>query len=108
LHEDEIMSRRCPITDKGVLVGNKVSHANNKTKTKFRPNLQYRRILSDSLGQMIRIRLTTNAIRTIEHNGGLDAFLLSTSDSKLPIEARQLKRRVERATERLAAADAAA
>ena len=91
------MARRCELTGKGVLVGNNVSHANNKTKTKFRPNLQYRRILSDSLGQMIRIRLTTNAIRTIEHNGGLDAFLLSTSDLKLPTEAKRLKRRIEKA-----------
>jgi large subunit ribosomal protein L28 len=102
------MSRRCPITDKGVLVGNNVSHANNKTKTKFRPNLQSRRLLSDSLGQMIRLRLTTNAIRTIEHNGGLDAFLLSTPDIRLSEEALRLKRRVERASGRQAAADAAA
>ncbi len=102
------MARRCPITDKGVLVGNNVSHANNKTKTRFRPNLQYRRILSDSLGQMIRLRLTTNAIRTIEHNGGLDAFLLSTPDSRLSDEARRLKRRVEKAAARQSAAEAGA
>ena len=91
------MARRCGITGKGVQVGNKVSHANNKTKRRFLPNLQVTRLLSDTLGQQIRLRLTVNAIRTIEHNGGLDAFLLGTSDLKLPLEARRLKRRVEKA-----------
>jgi large subunit ribosomal protein L28 len=91
------MSRRCGITGKGVQVGNNVSHANNKTKRRFLPNLQVTRLLSDTLGQQIRLRLTVHAIRTIEHNGGLDSFLLGTADSKLPDEARKLKRRVEKA-----------
>jgi large subunit ribosomal protein L28 len=102
------MARRCPISDKGVLSGNHVSHANNKTRRTFRPNLQYRRLLSDALGQMIRIRLTTHAIRTVEHNGGLDAFLIGTADAKLSDEARRLKRRIERAAERSAATEAEA
>jgi large subunit ribosomal protein L28 len=97
------MARRCDITGKGVLVGNHVSHANNKTKRRFLPNLQVTSLLSDALGQLVKLRLTVNAIRTIEHNGGLDAYLLSTPDTKLPAEARRLKRRIEKAAERAAA-----
>ena len=91
------MSRRCELTGKGLLVGNNVSHANNKTKRRFMPNLQATRLLSDALGQQIRLRLTVNAIRTIEHNGGLDAYLLAMADNKLPTDARRLKRRIEKA-----------
>jgi len=91
------MARRCDITGKGVQVGNNVSHANNKTKRRFMPNLQATALMSDALGGMIRLRLTVNAIRSIEHNGGLDAYLLSTANAKLPAEARRLKRRIERA-----------
>jgi large subunit ribosomal protein L28 len=88
------MSRRCFITGKGVLVGNNVSHANNKTKRRFLPNLQATSVLSDVLGHPVRLRLSTRGIRTIEHNGGLDAYLLDTPDAKLSIEARRLKRRI--------------
>jgi len=91
------MARRCGITGKGVQVGNNVSHANNKTKRRFMPNLQTTRLLSDALGQQIRLRLSVNAIRTIEHNGGLDAYLLAMADNKLPTDARRLKRRIEKA-----------
>src|SRR5665213_2795349 len=91
------MSRRCSITGKGVQVGNNVSHANNKTRRRFLPNLQVTSVLSDALGMPIRLRLSTNGIRTIEHNGGIDAFVLSTPDTKLSAEIRRLKRRVERA-----------
>jgi large subunit ribosomal protein L28 len=91
------MSRRCIITGKGVQVGNNVSHANNKTRRRFLPNLQRGSVLSDALGLAVKLRLTTNAIRTIEHNGGLDAYLLSTPDVKLSSEARRLKRRIEQA-----------
>jgi large subunit ribosomal protein L28 len=91
------MSRRCVITGKGVLVGNNVSHANNKTRRRYLPNLQATSVLSDALGHSVRLRLSTNGIRTIEHNGGLDAFLLTTSDAKLTPDARRLKRRVEQA-----------
>jgi large subunit ribosomal protein L28 len=97
------MSRRCSITGKGVLVGHNVSHANNKTKRRFLPNLQTISLLSDALGVPVRLRLTTHAIRTIEHNGGLDAFLRSTPVSRLAPEAHALKRRVEAAAERKAA-----
>ena len=97
------MARRCDVTGKGVQVGNKVSHANNKTKRRFLPNLQETKLLSDALGQQVRLKLSTNAIRTIEHNGGLDAFLLSVSDAKLPTEAVRLKRRIEKAAAKKAA-----
>ncbi len=91
------MARRCFVSGKGVLTGNNVSHANNKTRRRFLPNLQVTSLMSDALGQMVRLRLTTNGLKTIEHNGGLDAWLLGTNDSKLSAEAVRLKRRVERA-----------
>ena len=91
------MSRRCEITGKGVLSGNNVSHANNKTRRRFLPNLQVTSMLSDVLGQPVRMRLSTRGIRTVEHNGGIDAFLLGTPNSKLPPEALVLKRQIQRA-----------
>jgi large subunit ribosomal protein L28 len=97
------MSRRCSITGKGVLTGNNVSHANNKTRRRYLPNLQHQSFFSDVLGASIQLRLTTNGIRTIEHNGGLDAFLLGTPDRRLPVEAITLKRRIERAKAKKAA-----
>jgi len=100
------MARRCGITGKGVLAGNNVSHANNKTRRRFLPNLQDTSFFSDVLGASVQIRLTTNGIRTIEHNGGLDAFLLGTPDRNLPEDARVLKRRIARAQAKKAAAAA--
>lgn len=97
------MARRCGMTGKGVQTGNNVSHANNKTRRRFLPNLQETRLLSDALDQMVRVRLSTRALRTIEINGGLDAYLLSTSDTKLPEDAMVLKRRIRRALEKKAA-----
>ncbi len=97
------MSRRCEFTGKGVQVGNNVSHANNKTKRRYVPNLQMASLLSDTLGTVIQVRLSTNALRTVEKRGGLDAYLLSTPDAKLPADARRLKRRIEKAAERAAA-----
>jgi large subunit ribosomal protein L28 len=97
------MARRCGITGKGVLTGNNVSHANNKTRRRFLPNLQETSFFSDVLGAPVKLRLSTNGIRTIEHNGGLDAFLLGTPDRRLPDEARLLKRRIERAQAKKAA-----
>jgi large subunit ribosomal protein L28 len=91
------MSRRCQLTGKGVLTGNNVSHANNKSRRRFLPNLQDFSLLSDTLGASVSMRLSTRAIRTVEHNGGIDAFLLSTPNSKLPAEALVLKRRIARA-----------
>jgi large subunit ribosomal protein L28 len=98
------MSRRCQFTGKGVLTGNNVSHANNKTRRRFLPNLQETRLLSDVLNAQVRVRLSTRAIRTVEHNGGLDSFLLGTPDRNLPDEAKVLKRRIERARDKRAAA----
>jgi large subunit ribosomal protein L28 len=98
------MARRCAVTGKGVLTGNNVSHANNKTRRRYLPNLQETSFFSDILGAPVRMRLSTNGIRTIEHNGGLDSFLLSTPDRRLPAEAITLKRRLEKAQARKAAA----
>ncbi len=92
-----IMARRCIITGKGVQAGNNVSHAHNKTRRRFLPNLQRASLLSDALGEAVKIRLTTSAIRTIEKKGGLDAFLLGTSNRKLMPAALRIKRRIERA-----------
>jgi large subunit ribosomal protein L28 len=100
------MSRRCELTGKGVLSGNNVSHANNKTRRRFLPNLQVSSLLSDTLGSAVRMRLSTRAIRTVEHNGGIDAYLLGTPNSKLTVEALALKRRIERARDKKAAAAA--
>jgi large subunit ribosomal protein L28 len=101
------MSRRCQITGKGVLSGNNVSHANNHTRRRFLPNLQDTSVLSDVLGVPVRLRLSTRAIRTIEHNGGIDAYLLGTSDARLTVDARALKRRLLRAKAKRAAGQAA-
>mgnify|MGYP002780943235 FL=1 len=98
------MARRCGITGKTVLSGNNVSHANNKTRRRFLPNLQETSFFSDVLASSVRLRLTVNGIRTIEHNGGLDAFLLGTPDRKLPVEAKALKRRIAKAQTKKAAA----
>ncbi len=91
------MARRCGLTGKGVLAGNNVSHAHNKTRRRFLPNLQATSVLSESLGTMVRLRVSTNALRTIEHKGGLDAFLLDTSSLKLTPELRRLKKRIQKA-----------
>jgi large subunit ribosomal protein L28 len=98
------MSRRCSMTGVGIQYGNNVSHANNKTRRRFLPNLQHASLMSDALGRTVRVRLAASAIRTIEHRGGLDAFLLGTADAKLSDEARRLKRRIQKAIEKRAAA----
>jgi large subunit ribosomal protein L28 len=92
------------MTGKGVLAGNNVSHANNKTRRRYLPNLQETSLLSDTLGQQVRVRVSTRALRTIEHNGGLDSFLLGTPNRDLPEEAQALKRRIARAGARKLAA----
>ncbi len=98
------MSRRCSITGKGVLAGNNVSHAHNKTRRRFLPKIQRTSLLSDALGQPISLKLSTRAIRTIEKNGGLDAYLLSMPNAKLTDEALRLKRRIKKAAETVSAA----
>ncbi|MBL6930927.1 MAG: 50S ribosomal protein L28 [Rhodospirillales bacterium] len=97
------MARRCDLTGKGVQAGNNVSHAHNRTRRRFLPNLQDVSILSDVLGKQVRLRLAAKTIRTIEHNGGLDKFLLGTANNKLTTEAVILKRQVKRAMEKAAA-----
>ncbi len=97
------MSRRCQITGKGVLAGNNVSHANNRTRRRFLPNLQDTSMLSDILGMPVRMRLSTRGIRTVEHNGGIDAYLMSTPNSRLTADAMALKRRLLRAQAKRAA-----
>lgn len=91
------MSRRCQITGKGVLTGNNVSHANNKTRRRFLPNLQETSLLSDILGTSVRLRLSTRAIRTVEAKGGIDAYLLATPDRRLGEDVLVIKRRLQRA-----------
>ena len=93
------MARRCAVTGKGVQVGHNVSHANNKTKRRYLPNLQRTSVLPDVLGS-VRLRITAAAIRTIEHKGGIDAFVRDTPDGKLSPEIRRLKRRIAAAAAR--------
>lgn len=90
------MSRRCELTGKGVLVGHKVSHSNHKTKRRFLPNLVNVTLTSDSLQRSVRLRVSANGLRTVEHRGGLDAFLIKASDADLSITARDLKREIEK------------
>lgn len=91
------MARRCDLTGKGVQTGNNVSHANNKTRRRFLPNLQEASLMSETLRETVRLRLSTNAIRTVEHRGGLDGYLLNARASELSAELRRLKRRLEKA-----------
>jgi large subunit ribosomal protein L28 len=97
------MSRRCMITGKGVLTGNNVSHANNKTRRRFLPNLQKVSLVSDALGRPVQLRMSTRAVRTIEKNGGLDAYLMGQADAKLSAEARSLKHEIASAVKSKAA-----
>ena len=90
------MARMCKITGKKVMSGNNVSHANNKSRRTFAPNLQEASFLSDTLGTKVHLRVSTSGLRTVEKNGGIDTFLKSTADRKLTIEARRLKRQIER------------
>ena len=88
------MMRRCAITGKSVQHGNNVSHANNKSRRQFLPNLQYTSVQSEALGSMVRLRVTPHGLRTLEAKGGLDAFLIGTADSKLTDVALKLKKRI--------------
>jgi large subunit ribosomal protein L28 len=88
------MPRRCAQSGKSVQYGNNVSHANNKTRRRFMSNMQVASVLSDALGHSVRLRLTPRGIKTIEHNGGIDAYLLGTNNSRLSPEMVALKRRV--------------
>ena len=90
------MARRCSVTGKGVMTGNNVSHANNKSRRRFLPNLQPMSLYSETLNKTLRMRITTAEARTIEHKGGLDAFLKSTSASDVPSELRSLKKQLDK------------
>ncbi|TAN56626.1 MAG: 50S ribosomal protein L28 [Rhodospirillales bacterium] len=91
------MSRRCVITGKGVLAGNNVSHANNKTRRRYLPNLQETATYSAVLDRMVTMKVSMQGLRTIEHNGGLDAYLLGTPNTRLTVDALKVKRQIERA-----------
>ena len=88
------MSRICELTGKGRQVGHNVSHANNKTKRTFLPNLQNVTLISEALGRGIRLRVSMNGLRSVEHVGGLDNWLLKSSDQTLSLKARRLKREI--------------
>ncbi|MFP6711266.1 MAG: 50S ribosomal protein L28 [Rhodospirillales bacterium] len=96
------MARRCDVTGKGVQTGNNVSHAHNKTRRRFLPNVQKMTLFSDTLGK-VRLKVSADALRSIEHKGGLDAFLLNTSNLKLAPEALKLKNRIKKAQAKKAA-----
>jgi large subunit ribosomal protein L28 len=88
------MSRRCELTGKGPLVGHKVSHSNIKTKRRFLPNLLNVTMISDALGRSVRLRVSANALKSVDHRGGLDAFLLKARDGELSARALDLKRQI--------------
>lgn len=92
------MSRVCELTGKGVQTGNNVSHANNRTKRRFLPNLCQVTLISDALGQRFRLRVSAAALRSVEHRGGLDAFLLKASENDLSMRARLLRRQISKKT----------
>ncbi len=97
------MSRTCALTGKSVMTGNNRSHAENKTKRVFRPNLVRSSLYSEALGERVRLRISANALRTVEKRGGIDAFLMAERNSRLTEGALRLKRRVEKAAARKSA-----
>ena len=91
------MSRRCELTGKGPMSGNNVSHANNKTKRRFLPNLQDVTLRSDVLDRSFKFRVSNAALRTVDHRGGLDAFLLKAKDAELSANALKIKKEIAKA-----------
>lgn len=91
------MSRRCELTGKGPMSGNNVSHANNKTRRRFLPNLQPVTLMSDVLGRSFKLRISAAAIRSVDHRGGLDAFLAKADDADLSVTALQIKKDIAKA-----------
>jgi large subunit ribosomal protein L28 len=90
------MSRRCDLTGKGPQTGHKVSHSNRKSKRRFLPNLCSVTLISDTLGRSVRLSVSANALKTIDHRGGLDAFLAKAKDGELSPKARELKRQIDK------------
>lgn len=88
------MSRSCELTNKSVMTGNNVSHANNRSKRRFLPNLCHVTLQSEAMGQSYRMRISAHALRSVEHRGGLDAFLAKASDNELSQRARLLKKQI--------------
>ncbi len=102
------MARRCELTGKAVLTGNNVSHANNKSRRRFLPNLKIVTLMSEALERSVRLRISTNALRSVEHRGGLDGFLAKAKDEELSPRARTLRKEVlAKVAENAAAAEAA-
>ena len=97
------MARRCELTGKGVMTGNNVSHAHNKTRRRFIPNVQDMALHSEALGRAVRFKICVSALRTIEKKGGLDSYLCDANDSQLSLKARRLKRAVKKAVAQAAA-----
>ncbi len=101
------MSRRCELTGKGVMVGNNVSHAKNRTRRRFLPNLNEVTLTSELLGQSHKFRICAAALRTVDHRGGLDAFMAKAADADLSPKALKLKREIAKASQALAGDTAA-
>ncbi len=97
------MARRCEVTGKGVQFGHNVSHANNKTLRRFMPNLHAVTLISEALGRGVKLRLSAQGLRSVEHNGGLDNWLVKTADAKLSDDARKLKRQIKKVIAKQAA-----
>ena len=91
------MSRRCELSGKAVMTGNNVSHANRKTRRRFLPNLCQVTLISDTLGRQVSLRVSAHALRSVEHNGGLDFFLIKANEAQLSSRALKLKRDIEKA-----------
>ncbi len=91
------MSRRCELTGKGPMTGNNVSHANNKTRRRFLPNLTETALMSEALGRTFRLRVSSSALRTVDHRGGLDAFLAKAKDDDLSSNALKIKKEIAKA-----------
>lgn len=96
------MSRRCELTGKGPMTGNNVSHANNKTRRRFLPNLQQVSLLSESLGRSFKLRVSSAALRSVDHRGGLDAYLARSRDEELSTDALKIKREIAKAAQQSA------
>lgn len=97
------MSRRCELTGKGVMTGNNVSHANNKTRRRFLPNLCDVTLMSETLGQSFKLRVSASALRTVEHRGGLDAFLAKARNEELSPKALKIKKQITKSASQAAA-----
>ena len=97
------MARRCELTGKDVLTGNNVSHANNKNRRRFLPNLCHVHLMSEAMGLSYRFKVSASALKTVENRGGLDAFLQKSSDAGLSLKAKRLKRQIAKRLEAAAA-----